>query len=131
MFISGLLALTAVATAHDHLTDHTWALEIEGVTQGAFAEVSGLDSETEVIVLEGPVGLSDGLQKWLRLSAAGESDSLDFELVTTDRNGEEVRLTVIGAYVTESNTASSSDSGKGNAALTEEIEMVIERLERG
>ncbi len=34
---------------HDHLTDHNWQLEIEGVTQGAFANVSGLDSETEII----------------------------------------------------------------------------------
>jgi len=52
--LAATLALAAMflfpnRRAHDHLTDHNWQLEIEGVTQGAFAEVSGLDSETEVV----------------------------------------------------------------------------------
>ena len=35
--------------AHDHIGNFNFKVEIEGVTQGAFAEVSGLDSETEVV----------------------------------------------------------------------------------
>ena len=34
---------------HDHLLNSRFLVEIDGVTQGAFAEVSGMESQTEVI----------------------------------------------------------------------------------
>ncbi len=34
---------------HDHLVSNKFKIEIEGVTQGAFTAISGLESETDVI----------------------------------------------------------------------------------
>ncbi|MFT5681257.1 MAG: hypothetical protein ACI8RZ_002163 [Myxococcota bacterium] len=110
--------------AHDHLTDHNWMLEIEGVTQGSFAEVSGLDSETEVIEIRCVIDLSDPFYKWVGLSAQGKADPLDLELVSTDESGDSTRYRVIGAEV-------QSVSTDGDASHTEEIEMVVERIEKG
>ena len=35
--------------AHDHIGQFNFKMEIDGVTQAAFRNVEGLDSETEVI----------------------------------------------------------------------------------
>ena len=109
---------------HDHFTDHNWQLEIEGVTQGAFAEVSGLDSETEVVA-RGGAHLRPSFKAWVRASAAGTAPPRTLVLLTKGPLGQTLRYRLIGAQVTRYAPAS------GNSAMTEEIEMVIERLERG
>ncbi|MCA9618791.1 MAG: hypothetical protein KC731_07210 [Myxococcales bacterium] len=101
----------------DHLTDHNWLMEIEGVTQGAFAEVSGLDSETEIILSDGR--LSIALRIWAENSLAGQAAPLDFCLDHPVR-----RVCVVGAEVVGLKKGASPGT-------IDEIEMVIERLERG
>lgn len=72
---------------HDHLTDHNWQLEIEGVTQGAFAEVSGLDSETEIIEYQDGLDLSLELVDWLQDGIDGRSQPRDLQLIELHPRG--------------------------------------------
>jgi hypothetical protein len=111
-------------TAHDHLTDHNWMLEIEGVTQGAFAQVRGLDAGSKTVVLSDGTQLSPAFVSWVDASLKGTAAPQVIELWALDDNGKPVGFRLLGAEVQQVN-------GKGNSAMTEEIEMVIERLERG
>jgi glutathione S-transferase len=95
----------------DHYTDHTWALEIEGVTQGVFTKVSGLDSNTDVIELHEGKGLSRSFEAWL--DRGPRAEPLDFELVD-GRDGH--RYFLVGA--------------RPSGADTEVIELVVERLKK-
>lgn len=117
------LTLVGAAPAHDHLTDHNWQLEIEGVTQGAFKAVDGLDSETELVFVGGD-DLSATFLDWADGSLDESRRPLDFTLIYTADDGTKLIYEVQGAEVV-------AMKGKGNSAMQEEIEMVIERLERG
>jgi len=138
--------------AHDHLTDHNWMLEIEGVTQGAFSEVSGLDSETEVIEYQdgndlilrkrpgrtkySNITLKRGyinnteLWDWRKAVMDGKIERKSGSVILAGDEGSEIlRYNFFEAWPAK--WKGFSLNGKGNSALTEEIEMVIERLERG
>lgn len=137
---------------HDHLTDHNWQLEIEGVTTGAFAEVSGLDSETEIIEYQdgndlilrkrpgrtkySNITLKRGyinnteLWDWRKAVMDGKIERKSGSVILAGDDGSEVmRYNFFEAWPAK--WKGFSLNGKGNSAMTEEIEMVVERLERG
>ncbi len=138
--------------AHDYQTDHNWQLEIEGVTQGAFAEVSGLDSETEIIEYQdgddiilrkrpgrtkySNITLKRGyinnteLWDWRKAVMDGKIERKSGSVILAGDDGSEMmRYNFFEAWPAK--WKGFALNGKGNTALTEEIEMVIERLERG
>ena len=137
---------------HDHIGNFNFKVEIEGVTQGAFRNVEGLDSETEVVEYQdgddiilrkrpgrtkySNITLKRGyintteLWDWRKAVMDGKIERKSGSVILCGDDGSEImRYNFFEAWPTK--WKSVTMDGKGTAALVEELELTIERLEPG
>lgn len=138
----------------DHLGNFNFKIEIEGVTQGAFRNVEGFDSETEVIPVDDNLAL-DGwntqrpgrtkyanltlkrgyvhnqeLWNWRKNVVEGVVERRNGSVILCGDDGNEImRYNFFEAWPTK--WKSVTMDGKGTDALVEELELTVERLEPG
>jgi len=136
---------------HDHIGNFNFKVEIEGVTQGAFRNVEGLDSETEIveyqdgddIILRKRPGRTkysnvtlkrgyvdtDELWQWRKKVIEGQVERKSGSVILCDDDGEEImRYNFFEAW--PSKWKGFSMDGKGNDVNVEEIELAVEKIER-
>lgn len=138
----------------DHLFNGRFAIEIEGVTQGAFTACDGLEASIDVVrfadgeinaVLErkrpgraryanivlrrGSVN-STNLWDWFKLALDGRVERKAGSVIVCDDTGKEIyRYNFFEAWPCrwKSLTLSTEDPG----TLVEELELAVEKIERG
>ncbi len=137
---------------HDHIGNFNFRVEIEGVTQGSFAEVSGLDSETEVveyqdgddiilrkrpgrtrysnIVLKWGYSQSDELWKWRKAVVDGRVERKAGSIILMGDDGatEIGRFNFFEAWPCKW-TFGPLD-GQANETMIEVLELAVEKIER-
>lgn len=136
---------------HDPLGNYNFQVEIEGVTQGAFKAVDGLDSQTEVIeyqdgddrtlrkrpgrtyysniVLKRGFVNSDEFWKWRKAVIDGKVERKSGSIILLDDSGGEVMR--YNFYEGWPCAWRGFDlEGRGSEATVEEIEIAVERMER-
>ncbi len=136
----------------DHIGNHNFRVEIEGVTQGAFQEVSGLEAHAEVvefqdgddlilrkrpghisysnIVLKRGYTATDELWNWMKTVIDGRIERKSGSVVLAGDDGSEImRYNFFEAWPCR--WKGFTLDGKGTGALVEELELVVEMLERG
>ncbi len=137
---------------HDHIGQFNFKVEIEGVTVGAFRNVEGLDSETEVveyqdgddIILRKRPGRTkysnltfkrgyvntDELWQWRKKVIEGKVERKSGSVILCADDGSEVmRYNFFEAWPCK--WKGFSLDGKGNDVTVEEVEMAVEKIERG
>jgi phage tail-like protein len=137
---------------HDHIGQFNFKVEIEGVTVGAFRNVEGLDSETEVveyqdgddIILRKRPGRTkysnltfkrgyvntDELWQWRKKVIEGKVERKSGSVILCADDGTEVmRYNFFEAWPCK--WKGFSLDGKGNDVTVEEVEMAVEKIERG
>ncbi len=138
---------------HDHIGQFNFKVEIEGVTQGAFRNVEGLDSETEIveyqdgdditlrkrpgrtkysnITLKRGFVNSDELWQWRKKVVEGklERKSGSVILMADDGQTEVCRYNFFEGWPCK--WKGFSLDGKGGDVNVEEIELAVEKIERG
>ena len=137
---------------HDHIGQFNFKVEIEGVTVGAFRNVEGLDSETEVveyqdgddIILRKRPGRTkysnltfkrgyvntDELWQWRKKVIEGKVERKSGSVILcADDGGEIMRYNFFEAWPCK--WKGFSLDGKGNDVTVEEVEMAVEKIERG
>lgn len=136
----------------DYLPAHNFKLEIDGVIQGGFKSVGGLESETEVVEFrdgDDPIthkragkvkygnivlkrGVTDGgdeLREWYKKVLAGTTDRKSGSIIYLDRAGQEVlRYNFFEAWPC-SWSLPELDNTENKAAI-EKIEICVEKVER-
>jgi phage tail-like protein len=128
-----------------------WKVRIEGIVEGSFLAVKGLESTTEVqetadgsnllvrkrpgrcgyanLVLRRNLGSGDELWNWYRTTVEGRVRRREGDIVLLGGKGAEiVRLRFAGAWPCR--WRSYTPHSAGRAAMIEEIELVVEHLER-
>lgn len=136
---------------HDHIGQFNFRVEIDGVTQGAFKAVEGLDSETEVIEYQDGHDLilrkrpgrtkysnitfkrgyiaTDEFWQWRKKVMEGHVERKSGSVILLNDAGEEVmRYNFFEAWPCK--WKGFSLDGKGSDVAVEELEMVVERWER-
>ena len=136
---------------HDHIGNCNFHLEIEGLTAGTFRNVEGLDSETEIveyqdgddltlrkrpgrtkysnIVLKRGYVSSDELWQWRKKVMDGSVERKSGSVILCNDAGDPVmRYNFFEAWPCK--WKGFTLDGKGTDAVIEEVELVIERLER-
>ena len=136
---------------HDHIGNFNFHLEIEGLTAGTFRNVEGLDSETEIveyqdgddltlrkrpgrtkysnIVLKRGYVSSDELWQWRKKVMDGAVERKSGSVILCNDAGDPVmRYNFFEAWPCK--WKGFTLDGKGTDAVIEEVELVIERLER-
>jgi phage tail-like protein len=136
----------------DHIGNFNFKVEIEGVTTGAFRNVEGLDSETEIVEYQdgddmilrkrpgrtkySNVTLKRGyinnteLWEWRKAVIDGKVMRKSGSIIMCDDAGEEImRYNFFEAW--PSKWKGFTLDGKGTDVNVEEIELVCEKLERG
>jgi phage tail-like protein len=136
---------------HDHIGNFNFHLEIEGLTAGTFRNVEGLDSETEIveyqdgddltlrkrpgrtkysnIVLKRGYVSSDELWQWRKKVMDGSVERKSGSVILCNDAGDPVmRYNFFEAWPCK--WKGFTLDGKGTDAVIEEVELVIERLER-
>jgi phage tail-like protein len=136
----------------DHIGAFNFKVEIEGVTQGAFRNVEGLDSETEVVEFQdgddvmlrkrpgrtkySNITLKRGyvnnteLWDWRKKVVEGTVERKAGSIILCGDDGSEImRYNFFEAW--PSKWKGFSLDGKGADTTVEEIELVVEKLERG
>jgi phage tail-like protein len=138
---------------NDHFVSSKFRVEIEGVTVGAFRSVSGLESETEVIEYQdgndlvvrkrpgrtrysnvvlkrGMISGNGELWNWYRAVQSGRIERKSVSVIVDGDDGaEKLRYNMFEAWPCR--WKGLTLDGTSQVTLTEEIEMVVERLERG
>lgn len=137
---------------HDHIGQFNFKVEIEGVTVGAFRNVEGLDSETEVveyqdgddIILRKRPGRTkytnltfkrgyvntDELWNWRKKVIEGKVERKSGSVILCADDGSEImRYNFFEAWPCK--WKGFSLDGKGNDVTVEEVEMAVEKIERG
>ena len=132
----------------DYLPAHNFKIEIDGVISGGFKEVTGLESEIEVIefkdgddaithkrvkygniVLKRGVMTEDELREWYKKELAGTTDRKSGSVIYLDRAGQEVlRYNFFEAWPCKWSLPTLDN--EGNTAAIEVIELCVERIER-
>ena len=136
----------------DHLVAAKFRIEIEGVTQGAFTAVDGLEASIDVIefadgsdliarkrpgraryaniVLKRGYVNSPELWDWFRAAADGRVERRAGSIIVTGDDGSEIlRYNFFEGWPCRWRSfALDADSTQG---LIEEIEIAVERIERG
>lgn len=138
--------------AHDHIGAYHFRVEIEGVTQGAFTSVSGLEGDTEVIeykdgqdrnlrtrpgrtrysniVLRRGYTANPELFDWYRQTADGVIERKSGSVILLDDSAQEIqRFNFFEAWPCR--WRGCEFDGDDGDALFEEIEIVVEKIERG
>lgn len=140
-------------TAHtgDYLPAHNFKIEIDGVIQGGFKEITGLESEVEVIeykdgddpvirkragkakyrniVLKRGVVSDASLLHWFQSVLAGKTDRKSGSIIYLDREGNEVvRYNFFEAWPCR--WKAPELNSQSDTHTVEEIEFVVERVER-
>lgn len=137
---------------HDHIGNFNFKVEIEGVTQGAFAEVTGLDSVTDVveyqdgddiilrkrpgrtrysnIVLTRGYTHSDELWNWRKAVIDGkiERKSGSIIFIGDDGTTEIGRFNFFEAWPCK--WSFGPLDGEGNTTMIEVLEIAVEKVER-
>jgi len=136
----------------DHIGNFNFKVEIEGVTTGAFRNVEGLDSETEVveyqdgddiilrkrpgrtkysnIVLKRGYVNTDELWQWRKKVIEGKVERKSGSIILcADDNSEVMRYNFFEAW--PSKWKGFTLDGKGTDVNVEELELVAEKIERG
>jgi len=137
---------------HDHIGSYNFKVEIEGVTSGAFKAVEGLDSETEVveyqdgddIILRKRPGRTkysnitlkrgyvdnDELWQWRKAVIEGKTERKSGSIILLDDAAQEVmRYNFFEAWPCK--WKGFSLDGKGSDVNVEEIELAVEKMEKG
>ena len=137
---------------NDHIGNFNFKVEIEGVTQGAFMEVNGLESATEVfegndgnnlllrklpgrtsysnIVLRRGFTNSDELFNWRKTVTDGNTERKAGSIILCDEKGDEImRYNFFEAWPCRWKLSPLSAQDRRN--LVEEIEIAVEKIERG
>ncbi|HIA03553.1 MAG TPA: phage tail protein [Myxococcales bacterium] len=136
----------------DHIGAFNFKVEIEGVTQGAFRNVEGLDSETEVVEFQdgddvmlrkrpgrtkysnitfkrGYINNTE-LWDWRKKVVEGTVERKAGSIILCGDDGSEImRYNFFEAW--PSKWKGFSLDGKGADTTVEELELVVEKLERG
>jgi phage tail-like protein len=138
--------------AHDHFTGTMFRIEIEGVTQGAFTAVDGLEVTVDVVtyadgsdllvrkrpgrVRYGNIVLRRGfvnsqeLWNWFKAVADGNVERRAGSIILGADDGSEVlRYNFFEGWPCR--WKSFSLDASVSEALVEELEIVVERIERG
>ena len=137
----------------DHIANCKFKVEIEGVTQGAFMEVDGLESTTEVeefvdgddlllrkrpgrtsysniILKRGFTWPNDELWQWRKKVVDGKIERKSGSIIICGDNGSVImRYNFFEAWPCR--WRSSMLHGMGNSTITEELELVVEKIEMG
>lgn len=136
---------------HDHIGNFNFKIEIEGVTQGAFRNVEGLDSETEVveyqdgddiilrkrpgrtkysnIVLKRGYVNTDELWQWRKRVIEGKVERKSGSVILCADDGTEImRYNFFEGWPCK--WKGFTLDGKGNDVNVEEIELAVEKIER-
>jgi phage tail-like protein len=136
----------------DHLVNCKFKVEIEGVTQGAFTAVEGVESTTEVvtfcdgsnlsqrkrpgrthyanIVLKRGYVHTDELWQWYRMVTEGKVDRKSGSIIVCADDGSEIfRYNFFEAWPCrwKSLVLDAADT----RSLVEELEIVVEKVEKG
>lgn len=137
---------------HDHIGNFNFKVEIEGVTQGAFRNVEGLESETEIveyqdgddiilrkrpgrtkyanIVLKRGYIINDELWQWRKKVVDGAVERKSGSIILCDDDGSEImRYNFFEGW--PSKWKGFQLDGKGTDVNVEEIELAVEKLEKG
>lgn len=137
---------------HDPLGNFNFRVEVEGVTQGAFKAVEGLDSQTEIIeyqdgddltlrkrpgrtrysniVLRRGFVNSDEFWKWRRAVVEGKVERKSGSVILLDDSGGEVmRYNFFEGWPCV--WRGFELNGRGTEATVEEVQIAVERIERG
>lgn len=137
---------------HDPIGNYNFRVEIEGVTQGAFKAVDGLDSHTEVIEYQDGDDLllrkrpgrtrysniilrrgfvnSDEFWQWRKAVAEGQVERKSGSIILMDDAGGEVmRYNFFEAWPCV--WKGFELNGGGMESTVEEIQIAVERVERG
>jgi phage tail-like protein len=138
---------------HDHLVSSKFLVEIDGLTVAAFSSASGLESETEVIeyrngndlhvrkrpgrttyanvVLKRGMTLgSIDLWNWYKAVRDGQVQRRSVSIIVLGDDGsEKLRYNLFEAWPCR--WKSLELSGTSQETLIEEIELAVERFERG
>jgi len=135
----------------DHMVNHNFKVEIEGVTVASFMEVSGLESVTEVvetsdgddllvrkrpgrtgysnIVMQRGFTGSDELWKWHKAVTDGRVERKSGSIILCDDTGSEImRYNFFEGWPCRWKISELSARDRGT--LVEEIEIVVEKIER-
>lgn len=138
--------------AYDHIGNFNFKVEIEGVTQGAFRNVEGLDSETEIveyqngddIILRKRPGRTkyanitlkrgyinnDELWQWRKKVIEGVIERKSGSVILCGDDGSEVmRYNFFEAWPCK--WKGFSLDGKGTDVNVEEVELAVEKIEKG
>ena len=137
---------------HDHIGQFNFKVEIEGVTVGAFRNVEGLDSETEVveyqdgddIILRKRPGRTkysnivfkrgyvntDELWQWRKRVIDGVVERKSGSVILCADDGSEImRYNFFEGWPCK--WKGFSLDGKGNDVTVEEVVLAVEKIERG
>ena len=135
----------------DHLGNSKFKIEIDGVTQGAFTAIDGLEATTEVIefaegsdtenrkrpgrtfysniLLKRGYTNSDELWNWYKLVIDGKVERKNGSLIICAEDGSELaRYNFFEAWPCRWKNFVMDARGRGT--LIEELEVVVERMER-
>jgi len=140
----------ATRRPHDHIGNAKFKVEIEGVTQGAFTAVDGMEARTEVvnyadgddiarkrpgrttysnIILKRGFVNTDELWNWYKAVIDGmverKSGSL---IITAEDHSEIMRYNFFEAWPCRWKSFALDAQGVGT--LVEELEIVVEKIER-
>ena len=138
--------------AHDHIGNFNFKVEIEGVTTGAFRNVEGLDSETEIVEYQdgddiilrkrpgrtkySNITLKRGyinnveLWDWRKKVIEGKVERKAGSIILCGDDGTEImRYNFFEAW--PSKWKGFTLDGKGADVTVEEIELAVEKIERG
>ncbi len=138
--------------AFDHIGNFNFKVEVEGVTTGAFRNVEGLDSETEIVEYQdgddlilrkrpgrtkySNVTLKRGyinnteLWEWRKAVIEGKVTRKSGSIILCSDDGTEVmRYNFFEAWPTK--WKGFTLDGKGTDVNVEELELAVEKIERG
>jgi phage tail-like protein len=138
---------------NDHLVTSKFKIEIEGVTQGAFAAMDGIESTTEVvhfadgddiierkrpgrtrysnIILKRGFVNTDELWIWYKSVIDGKVDRRSGSIILTGDDGSEImRYNFFEAWPCRWKSFVLNASSK-TKSIIEELEIAVEKIERG
>jgi len=136
----------------DHLVANRFRVEIEGVNVGSFIQFSGAEATTAVIIYQDGNDLltrkrpgrttfsnivlkrgyinSDALWNWYKAVMDGVVERKSGSIISLDDRGDEIiRYNFFDAWPCRWKGMEFDTSS--NSALVEEIELVVEKIERG